>query len=84
MDMPDLPETYEEEMEPEMEPEPGAHQIESTDENEENWDVHGGYENNSSGLTSDNAVNEALQNFQGRSDLLLEKYVQKVNKLLAD
>ena len=30
MDMPDLPETYEEE----MEPEPGAHQIESTDENE--------------------------------------------------
>ena len=52
---------------------PEEHQNGETD-----WDVAGGGENNNGGLTSDNSVNEALHNFQGRSDLLLEKYVHKV------
>jgi hypothetical protein len=48
------------------------------DEQEAGWDVPGAYESNNSGLTSDAAINEALHNFQARSDFLLEKYVQKV------
>lgn len=52
------------------------HQVE--DEHETNWDVAGAYESNNSDLTSDAAINEALHNFQARSDYLLEKYVQKV------
>jgi hypothetical protein len=48
------------------------------DEQEAGWDVAGTYESNNSGLTSDAAINEALHNFQARSDFLLEKYVQKV------
>jgi hypothetical protein len=48
------------------------------DEQEAGWDVAGAYESNNSGLTSDAAINEALHNFQARSDFLLEKYVQKV------
>lgn len=48
------------------------------DEQEAGWDVAGAYEGNNSGLTSDAAINEALHNFQARSDFLLEKYVQKV------
>lgn len=42
------------------------------------WDTNETYESSSGELTADNNVNEALQHFQGRSDLLLEKYVQKV------
>jgi hypothetical protein len=48
------------------------------DEQEAGWDVAGAYESNNSGLTSDPAINEALHNFQAKSDFLLEKYVQKV------
>ena len=50
------------------------------DEQEAGWDVEGAYENNNSDLTSDAAINEALHNFQARSDFLLEKFLQKVEQ----
>ena len=49
------------------------------DNSEACWETQGNYDNSSSELTGDNTVNEALQHFQARSDLLLDKYVQKVH-----
>ena len=52
----------------------------NVDNTETDWEAQEVYESSNIGPTSDTAINDALHDFQGRSDLLLEKYVQKVRR----
>ena len=53
--------------------------IESCDGHDAGWDISGAYESSNSELTAYVGINDALHSFQGSSDFLLEKYVEKVH-----